>query len=87
MERFGIVFSSQQPEVLQAAQACDDEFDWVEVTTHYFSDARDELGQTPSVMAVLDNLDKAAECNSHGHHEDAWKRLSILLYSSSLFMR
>ncbi|UPL03140.1 hypothetical protein LCI18_014074 [Fusarium solani-melongenae] len=64
MEGFGIVSSSQQPEVLQAAKACDDEFDWAEVATHYFSDARDELGQTPS----------AAECNSYGHHEDAWNK-------------
>lgn len=74
MEGFGIVSSSQQPEVLQAAQAYDDEFDWAEVATHYFSDARDELGSTPSVVAVLDILDKAAECNGHGHHEDAWNK-------------
>ncbi|KAL6353688.1 hypothetical protein LRP88_13001 [Fusarium phalaenopsidis] len=74
MEGFAIVSTTRRDEVLQAGNMCDDEFDWAQVGSHYFSAERDALGGTPSVSTVLDILDKAAECNTHGHHEDAWNK-------------
>ncbi|KAF4467865.1 hypothetical protein FALBO_5265 [Fusarium albosuccineum] len=74
MEGFAIISTTQRDEILQAAESCDDEFDWAVAGSHYFSAERDALGTTPSVSAVLDILDNAAECNTHGHHEDAWNK-------------
>ncbi|KAL6399559.1 hypothetical protein AUP68_18109 [Ilyonectria robusta] len=73
MEGQGIVASSHHPALLQAAEDDGDVFDWAASgASYYFSDGRDQFGQTPSVENVLRILDKAIQCSQGDHHEDAW---------------
>lgn len=72
MEGHGIIPTSRQPELLQAAQEYEDTFEWADSGEHYYSDDRNVLGQVPSVETVLRILDKAVECSAGSHQENGW---------------
>lgn len=71
MEGRGILSSSARKELELAAQSHTD-FKWVLRSSGYFSDARDNVGHTPSFEDVLTVVAAAAECSTYGHPKANW---------------